>query len=112
MYQSTSSTNALLQETTVTHDVLIDALSGYIETGPDGSVRHYDRDDRYHRTNGPAVIYPSGTRYWFQNGVLHRLDGPAVENVVRGVRIWYIYGKALSEKEFLQHVATVMNDEP
>ena len=94
----------------MTHDDLFDALSGYIETWSDGSVRHYDRDDRYHRTDSPAVIYPSGTRYWFQNGVLHRLDGPAViyEN---GRCIWYIYGKALSEKEFLQHVATVMNDE-
>ena len=95
----------------MTHDVLIDALRGSIETTVDGIIVYRNAEGLRHRIGGPAIIYPNGTRYWVQNGVLHRLDGPAVENVVRGVRIWYIYGKALSEKEFLQHVATVMNDE-
>ena len=68
-------------------DSLFEALAGYIETDRFGTVTYYNHLGVKHRTDGPAVIYENGRC------------------------IWYIYGKALSEKEFLQHVATVMNDE-
>lgn len=32
-----------------------------------------------HHDDGPAVIKPNGSRYWYRNGRLHRDDGPAIE---------------------------------
>ena len=54
------------------HDALIDALSGYIETWPDGSVRYRNGAGQYHRTNGPAIIWPDGTALWYLNGIYLR----------------------------------------
>ena len=70
--------NSLNRETILSHDALIEALSGYIETGPDGTVRHYNSSGKLHRIGGPAAIFADGTEIWYQNGVLHRTDGPAV----------------------------------
>jgi hypothetical protein len=37
-------------------------------------------------------VRPNGERHWYQNGQLHRLDGPAIERV-NGSDIWYQKGK-------------------
>lgn len=31
-----------------------------------------------HRVNGPAIITTSGEQHWFRDGILHRTDGPAI----------------------------------
>lgn len=41
-----------------------------------------------HRTDGPAVEYPNGDKYWYVDGVRHRDDGPAVE-YADGTKHWY-----------------------
>ena len=53
----------------------------------------------YHRTDGPAVEYANGNKYWYLNGKLHRTDGPAIE-YANGNKYWYINGKEYSEEEF------------
>jgi hypothetical protein len=57
----------------------------------DLSVEHRDPDGRLHRTDGPAVIWPDGSRFWFRHGRMHRTDGPAVERP-DGTREWLIDG--------------------
>jgi hypothetical protein len=48
------------------------------------SVVRSEYDTRYyqngvlHRDDGPAVITNNGISYWYKNDVLHRTDGPAV----------------------------------
>jgi hypothetical protein len=42
-----------------------------------------------HRVDGPAVEYTDGSRHWYLNGELHRVDGPAVE-YANGDRCWYL----------------------
>lgn len=37
-----------------------------------------DNKGNLHAEDGPAVIYSSGTKYWFKHGKYHREDGPAV----------------------------------
>ena len=91
--------NALRQETTVSHDDLQDALSGVVRTCVNGTVRYQNQDGQYHRTNGPAVIWPDGLQAWYRNGLLHREDGPALANV-HGICYWYRDGQKVSEKEF------------
>ena len=38
---------------------------------------YFDSDDRYHRDDGPAIIWASGTQEWYQHEHRHRDDGPA-----------------------------------
>jgi len=87
-----------------------------------GNKYWYDKDNRLHRTDGPAVELSSGDRHWYKNGILHREDGPAIENAngykkwyingklhcedgpaviwVNGKREWYLNGKRIAKKEF------------
>jgi hypothetical protein len=44
-----------------------------------------------HRTDGPAIERASGTKEWWQNGQRHRVDGPAAE-WADGDRAWYLHG--------------------
>lgn len=47
---------------------------------------------KYHRTDGPAVVYPSGAEEWYVRGILHREDGPASISSL-GTKYWYQNGK-------------------
>ena len=41
-----------------------------------------------HRLSGPAVIYSNGDEYWYRSGFLHRFDGPAII-YANGYKCWY-----------------------
>ena len=43
-----------------------------------GTKRWYN-DDLLHREDGPALEYTDGSKQWFINGENHRLDGPAAK---------------------------------
>jgi hypothetical protein len=44
------------------------------------TIYHRNAEGQLHCDNGPAVIYPNGTKIWYRWGKVHRTDGPAVEN--------------------------------
>jgi len=46
-----------------------------------------------HNENGPAVLYPSGHEFWYNNGQLHNDNGPAVRNPGINASIYYKHGK-------------------
>ena len=73
-------------------DALYRALNGsrVVET-PYGQF-HYNRLQELDRRDGPAIVYESGTRIWYQRGVRHRIGGPAVEHS-DGRQEWFIYGR-------------------
>jgi hypothetical protein len=39
-----------------------------------------NKNGEFHRLDGPAIEYSSGTKEWWQNGKVHRLDGHAIES--------------------------------
>ena len=45
--------------------------------GKHGNVYFYNLKGQYHRLDGPAIEYKSGSVSWYVNGLCHRLDGPA-----------------------------------
>jgi hypothetical protein len=45
-----------------------------------------------HNSNGPAVTTTNGYQAWYENGLRHRNDGPAIE--YEGFSAWYQNGKA------------------
>jgi len=63
-------------------------------------TEHWYQNGKLHRTDGPAAIYVYGTEYWYLNGEKHRTDGPAV-TWADGEERWYQNGKELTESEIL-----------
>jgi hypothetical protein len=57
----------------------------------DGS-KYWYVDDKLHRLDGPAIEYADGSRHWCVDDKLHRIDGPAIE-YADGSKRWYVYGK-------------------
>ena len=73
-----------------------------VTVADNGDITWY-QNGLLHRLDGPAIEYLNGDKFWFQNGKLHRLDGPAVERV-DGKCFWYIEGVEYTEVEFNQKI--------
>jgi len=65
----------------------------------DDGTREWFQNGKLHRLDGPAFEDADGYKSWYQNGKRHRLDGPACE-YANGNKFWYIEGEELSEEEF------------
>jgi hypothetical protein len=76
------------------------------EDGPalkyaDGAEFWY-QDNVLHRVGEPAAIYADGVQVWLCNGEKHNPDGYAYINPNSGEKQYWIFGKLLTEKEFLK----------
>ena len=71
----------------------------------DGS-EHWYQNGVLHRLDGPANEWSTGDKYWYQNDELHRLDGPAIE-WSDGYKYWFIEGKELTGAEFIKRMNPV-----
>jgi hypothetical protein len=79
----------------------------YISIDPDGT-KWYWENNLIHRKDGPAVFHKNGSEAWYLNGKRHRLDGPALDYI--NTKAWYINGKHIpvnSQKEFEQHLMLI-----
>ena len=72
----------------MSEQAVFDALKYRIEDDGFGTRRYYNTAGQLHRTNGPAIEYANGTKYWCQNSLIHRTDGPAIE-YADGEKRWY-----------------------
>ena len=54
--------------------------------------RAWYENGNLHRTDGPAIIWKCGSSFWYQNGKPHREDGPAVI-YLEGTDGWFLNGK-------------------
>jgi hypothetical protein len=50
-----------------------------------------DEKGRYHREDGPAVIFDNGDQEWYLHGLQHRTGGPAIEKA-NGHKEWGQFG--------------------
>ena len=82
---------------------VFNALKYRIEVDDDGSRLYYNTNGELHRTDGPAVEWHNGVKFWYHNDRLHRTGGPAVE-WANGHKEWWINGVILTEAEFNQAV--------
>ena len=53
-------------------------MATVVMTDADGTKEWY-LNGQLHRVDGPAIEYASGTKAWWLNGKRHRVDGPAIE---------------------------------
>lgn len=63
----------------------------------DGS-KYWYKDGLLHNISGPAVVCPNGYESWYYNGKQHRIDGPAITWMNGETEYWledvkYSYGE-------------------
>ena len=78
-----------------------EAISSILEAGGKFEEDMYvlrNRNGKFHREDGPAIIHQDGNQYWYRNGDLHRDDGPAII-WPDGTSTWYTNGYWLREGE-------------
>jgi hypothetical protein len=68
------------------------------------NTKAWYQNGELHRTDGPAIERASGSKSWYQNDKLHRTDGPAFE-YTDGSKAWYLNDKELSEFDWKREVA-------
>ena len=78
-----------------------------------GSKRVFDNKIEYrnilgqlHRTDGPAVEYSDGDKFWYINGKRHREDGPVVE-WNNGDKEWYLNDINYTEDQYHQEIIKI-----
>jgi hypothetical protein len=57
-----------------------------------GTTRWFNEDGLRHRLDGPAVECANGDKFWYQNGKYHRLDGPACVTSCGYYKAWWVNG--------------------
>jgi hypothetical protein len=57
-----------------------------------------NKEGEFHRLDGPAIEYVSGSKEWYQYGLLHRSDGPARE-FAGGRKEWWLNDILYETKE-------------
>ena len=65
---------------------------GIYTTTDENGTKYWYQNGQLHRISGPAIEYANGTKKWYQYGKLHREGGPAVE-YSNGGKVWYVNGK-------------------
>lgn len=68
----------------------------------DGNHRWF-LNDQLHRSNGPAYI-SEASKSWWQYGVRHREDGPAIMYTNGPINEWWLSGHRLSESDFKNQI--------
>ena len=87
-----------------TEEDVYKALKYRVEVDKFGTRRYYNRAGQRHREEGPAVEWAAGSE-WYINGVLHRVDGPAVIRC-SGTREWWINGTKYNKHDYYQQLKT------
>ena len=53
----------------MSEQAVFDALKYHIEVDAYGTRRYYNAAKQSHRTDGPAIEYASGIKWWFLHGI-------------------------------------------
>lgn len=61
----------------------------------ENGTKHWLLNGLRHRINEPAVEDIYGNKYWYRNGKRHRENGPAIE-YADGERRWYLEGQRVT----------------
>ena len=66
-------------------------------------TRRWYQNGELHRTDGPAIEWPNGNHWWYQNGKKHRTDGPAIE-YSNGDHWWFLEAVEHSFEEYVNKI--------
>jgi hypothetical protein len=65
--------------------------------------KYWYQNNKLHRVDGPAIEYSNGDKSWYQNGLRHRIDGPAIDHYDGG-KYWFLYNKKYTKEQYLIEV--------
>jgi len=65
---------------------------GYVVVDFSGTTKYYNEEGQLHRVGGPAYEEADGDKQWWLDGELHRADGPARE-WADGTKEWWLDGQ-------------------
>jgi hypothetical protein len=81
-----------------------------VKTKNNGCIRYYNDNHVPHREDGPAIEYPNGYKLYCINGKIHREDGPA-SIYPDGSKNYYLSGKnytdITSDEEWIKLVLKI-----
>ena len=69
-------------------------------------TKSWYQNGKLHREDGPAIERANGTKSWFLNDNLHREDGPAIERA-NGTKSWFLNDEEYTEEEFLKKTSPI-----
>ena len=72
-------------------EVVIDILAPYIDHDENATRYYAYKGGPFHREDGPAIEYTNGDEVWYLDGKRHREGGPAVTKTIDGVVVKYYY---------------------
>jgi len=61
--------------------------------------KFYFENGILHRLDGPAIEFKSGVKYWINMGELHRENGPAIVDEKNRVKEYWIRGRRATDEE-------------
>jgi len=82
----------------MTKDLKSDHTQYTVRVFNDG-FRIWYQNGQLHREDGPAIENASGYNHWYINGKRHREDGPAIV-CPDGTKHWFLNGEEYTEDEF------------
>ncbi len=65
----------------------------------EGIIRYYDDEGYFHREDGPAILFPNGSTFYYVHGKEHREDGPAV-TFWNGIKRYCLDGEYYTKDEY------------
>lgn len=74
-----------------------------IKSRHDNNFWQWKSGNKFHRLDGPAVIYDTGWQGWFRHGKLHRVDGPAVIDD-NGNATWWLNNSRYTFENYCKNV--------
>ena len=79
---------------------ILESINKDSEVDSSGATPEFDKDGtkvwylngKLHRIDGPAIEGANGDKRWYLNGKQHRIDGPAME-YTNGDKEWFLNGR-------------------
>ena len=94
-----------MNESDLCDAALAELLTLTVEVDHCGDTRYRNHLGQRHRIHGPAVVWADGEKWWLQNDLLHRTDGPAVET--DGYKHWYLNGERFTEAQWNERIKSM-----
>jgi len=70
-----------------------------------GNKEWRNKSGMLHRLDGPAIETTNGNKEWWKNGKLHRIEGPAIE-YSNEIKIWCYRDRPFETKEYFFEALT------
>jgi len=83
-------------------------FKGYCYVINDHTHYWFSEGLKLHHIKEPALVRDNGTQKWCMNGKYHRLDGPAIIYFHGETHFW-IYGKKFNPKDYWEHPMVIKN---